>query len=109
MKPSIRPRNPFVAAAKFLKAGSHRKTVKALRRDEMVQLQKVIKADDRDKGQSGAAQTAFMLRAVWRANRSTIPVRCSIHTTGAPFVGRSLGYSFDMENVPAMIHPIAPI
>lgn len=31
---STAPRNPFVAVAKFLKAGTHRKPYKALRRQE---------------------------------------------------------------------------
>lgn len=33
------PRNPFVAAAKFKKAGAHRKTEKALRRQDHVNTQ----------------------------------------------------------------------
>lgn len=33
-KPIVAPRNRFVAAALFLKAGSHRKSTKALRKQE---------------------------------------------------------------------------
>lgn len=34
------PRNPFVAAAKFKKAGAHGKTTKALRRTEKMELER---------------------------------------------------------------------
>ncbi len=43
MKPKRAPRNPFVAAAKFRKAGSHTKPVKSLRRHEKQALAKVAK------------------------------------------------------------------
>ena len=33
-----KPRNPFVAAAKFRRAGAHQKTVKARRRQDAVAL-----------------------------------------------------------------------
>ena len=38
MKPTIKPRNPFVAPAKFRKAGTHEKPFKARRRDDKVAL-----------------------------------------------------------------------
>ena len=40
MKPKIKPRNPFVALAKFRKAGSHEKPTKSLRRQEKQTLAK---------------------------------------------------------------------
>lgn len=43
MKPKIKPRNPFVALAKFRKAGSHEKTEKSLRRHEKQVLAKTAK------------------------------------------------------------------
>ncbi|GAB1392552.1 hypothetical protein MASR1M60_07150 [Rhodocyclaceae bacterium] len=43
MKPKIKPRNPFVALAKFRKAGSHEKSAKSLRRQEKQALAKTAK------------------------------------------------------------------
>lgn len=43
MKPKIKPRNPFVALAKFRKAGAHTKPTKSLRRHEKQALAKVAK------------------------------------------------------------------
>lgn len=43
MKPKRPPRNPFVALAKFRKAGSHTKPVKSLRRHEKQALAKTTK------------------------------------------------------------------
>jgi hypothetical protein len=43
MKPKIKPRNPFVAHAKFRKAGSHEKPTKSLRRQEKQNLAKTTK------------------------------------------------------------------
>jgi hypothetical protein len=43
MKPKIKPRNPYVAIAKFRKAGPHRKPVKAQRRLDHLALCKVVK------------------------------------------------------------------
>ena len=43
MKPKIKPRNPFVAHAKFRKAGSHEKPAKSLRRHEKQTLAKTAK------------------------------------------------------------------
>jgi hypothetical protein len=40
MKPKIKPRNPFVALAKFRKAGVHTKPAKSLRRHEKQALAK---------------------------------------------------------------------
>lgn len=37
-KPSLAPRNPFVAAARFKPAGAHGKTEKALRRANKMEL-----------------------------------------------------------------------
>ena len=39
---SLAPRNPFVAAAKFRKAGRHDKTKKALRREARVEMQRTF-------------------------------------------------------------------
>ena len=43
MKSKIKPRNPFVALAKFRKAGTHTKPSKSLRRHEKQALSKVAK------------------------------------------------------------------
>jgi hypothetical protein len=43
MKPRIKPRNPFVACAKFRKAGPHEKPAKAQRRQNKLVLCKVVK------------------------------------------------------------------
>lgn len=43
MKSKIKPRNPFVALAKFRKAGSHEKPEKSLRRQENQTLAKTVK------------------------------------------------------------------
>ncbi len=43
MKTKIKPRNPFVALAKFRKAGSHEKPAKSLRRQEKQSLAKAVK------------------------------------------------------------------
>ena len=43
MKSKGKPRNPFVALAKFRKAGSHAKPVKSLRRQEKQALTKAAK------------------------------------------------------------------
>jgi len=43
MKPKIKPRNPFVALAKFRKARAHTKPAKSLRRHEKQALAKAAK------------------------------------------------------------------
>lgn len=43
MKPKIKPRNPFVALAKFRKAGTHEKLAKSLRRQARQSLAKAVK------------------------------------------------------------------
>jgi hypothetical protein len=43
MKLKIKPRNPFVALAKFRKAGSHEKPAKSLRRQEKQALAKTAR------------------------------------------------------------------
>lgn len=43
MKPKIKPRNPFVALAKFRKAGAHEKSAKSLRRQARQSLVKTVK------------------------------------------------------------------
>ncbi len=43
MKPRIKPRNPFVASAKFRKAGPHEKSAKAQRRQDKLVLCRVVK------------------------------------------------------------------
>ncbi|MFA5081376.1 MAG: hypothetical protein WC474_02380 [Hydrogenophilaceae bacterium] len=47
MKTKLKPRNPFVAAARFRQAGAHGKSVKALRREQAMRLQREIKNTDR--------------------------------------------------------------
>ena len=42
MKPKIKPRNPFVALAKFRKAGTHEKPAKSLRRQARQSLAKAV-------------------------------------------------------------------
>ncbi len=42
MKPTIKPRNPFVAPSKFRKAGLHQKPFKTRRRAERISLMKFI-------------------------------------------------------------------
>jgi len=43
MKPKIKPRNPFVALAKFRKAGTHEKSAKSLRQQARQSLAKAVK------------------------------------------------------------------
>lgn len=43
MKPRIKPRNPYVASAKFRNAGPHEKSAKAQRRRDKLALCKVVK------------------------------------------------------------------
>ncbi len=43
MKPKIKPRNPYVASAKFRKAGPHGKPVKSQRQQDKRGLHKVVK------------------------------------------------------------------
>ena len=43
MKPKIKPRNPFVALAKFRKAGTHEKPAKSLRQQARQSLAKAVK------------------------------------------------------------------
>lgn len=38
-QPTLAPRNPYVAAARFRKSGSHAKNAKALRRADKVMVQ----------------------------------------------------------------------
>lgn len=47
---SMAPRNQFVAAAKFRKAGRHDKTKKALRRAARIEMQKGVLAEWRGSG-----------------------------------------------------------
>ena len=57
-KPSTpKPRNPYVAAAKFRRAGAHDKTEKARRRRDAVALIQTIKGSRRNGGE-GAFQTS---------------------------------------------------
>ncbi|MEW6292644.1 MAG: hypothetical protein AB1544_04990 [Pseudomonadota bacterium] len=43
MKPRIKPRNPYVAPARFRKAGSHEKPAKSLRRQAKQALAKATR------------------------------------------------------------------
>lgn len=44
------PRNPYVAAAKFRKAGSHAKDKKALRREQKMEIQRVASVSGKHSG-----------------------------------------------------------
>ena len=57
-----KPRNPYVAAAKFRRAGAHEKTEKARRRHDAVALVQAIRGSRRNGGGEGAFQTTTMLR-----------------------------------------------
>ena len=46
-----KPRNPYVAAAKFRRAGAHEKTVKARRRQEAVALIQKLRGFRRNGGE----------------------------------------------------------
>ncbi len=46
-----KPRNPFVAAAKFRRAGAHLKTVKARRRQDAVALIHTLRGSRRSGGE----------------------------------------------------------
>lgn len=46
-----KPRNPYVAAAKFRRAGAHRKTEKARRRQEAVALIQKLRGSRRNGGE----------------------------------------------------------
>lgn len=46
-----RPRNPYVAAAKFRRAGAHQKTEKAKRREETVALIHKLRGSRRNGGE----------------------------------------------------------
>jgi hypothetical protein len=72
MKPKIKPRNPFVAHAKFRKAGAHTKPAKSLRRHEKQALAKAAKQSpeschNRVAHQSGSAMAAGQARGFQRA------------------------------------------
>jgi len=46
-----KPRNPYVAAAKFRRAGAHQKTAKALRRQDTVALIHKLRSFRRNGGE----------------------------------------------------------
>lgn len=59
MKPKIKPRNPFVALAKFRKAGSHERPAKSLRRHEKQTLAKTVKESPESWGKYTLLKCAF--------------------------------------------------
>ena len=71
MKPKGKPRNPFVALAKFRKAGSHTKPVKKLlRRQEKQALAKAAKQSPESWHQRISTESAFAM-----ISASLIPMR----------------------------------
>jgi hypothetical protein len=54
-----KPRNPFVAAAKFRRAGAHQKTEKARRRQDAVALIHAVRGTRRNGGE-GVFQPAVL-------------------------------------------------
>jgi hypothetical protein len=61
MKPKGTPRNPFVALAKFRKAGSHTKPVKSLRRHEKQALAKTAKQSPESWHKHISSENAFVM------------------------------------------------
>lgn len=61
MKSKGKPRNPFVALAKFLKAGSHAKPVKSLRRQQKQALTKVAKQSPESWHERISTENAFAM------------------------------------------------
>ena len=61
MKLKGKPRNPFVALAKFRKAGSHAKPVKSLWRQEKQALTKVAKQSPESWRKRISAESAFAM------------------------------------------------
>ena len=61
MKSKGKPRNPFVALAKFRNAGSHTKPVKSLRRQEKQALTKVAKQSPESWHKRIPAESAFAM------------------------------------------------
>jgi len=55
----IKPRNPLVAPSLFRKAGQHRKSFKALRRDEKVKVQQAFEGSSRKSRRQDAGLTSF--------------------------------------------------
>ena len=55
----IKPRNPLVAPSLFRKAGQHRKTFKALRRDEKVKVQQAFDGSCRKARRPDAGLSSF--------------------------------------------------
>ena len=72
MKSKGKPRNPFVALAKFRKAGSHTKPVKSLRRHEKQTLAKTAKQSPESWHKRISNESAFVM-----ISASLIPVRLS--------------------------------
>jgi hypothetical protein len=66
MKPNIKPRNPFVALAKFRKAGAHTKPVKSLRRHEKQTLANAVKQSSESCHNSTAHQFGSVMTWVAR-------------------------------------------
>ncbi|MGB4347633.1 MAG: hypothetical protein WBJ21_14690 [Burkholderiaceae bacterium] len=84
MKPKGTPRNPFVALAKFRKAGSHTKPVKSLRRHEKQALAKSAKQSSESWHKRISTENAFAM-----ISASLIPMRLSYQ------MGRALSKASD--------------
>ena len=72
MKPKIKPRNPFVALAKFRKAGTHEKPAKSLRRQARQSLAKAVGESPDSWHKRISTENAFAMISV-----ILIPVRLS--------------------------------
>ncbi len=70
MKPKIKPRNPFVALAKFRKAGTHEKPAKSLRRQARQSLAKTVKESPESWHKGIATQCPYAIT-------SALPETCS--------------------------------
>lgn len=64
MKKELTPRNPFVAFAKFRKAGFHIKPTKSLRRRDKQVLAKSVKQSPESSQQRLSAEGAFVMTLV---------------------------------------------
>lgn len=64
MKPKRSPRNPFVALAKFRKAGSHTKPSKSLRRQDKQALAKTAKQSPESWHKRISFESAFAMASV---------------------------------------------
>ena len=82
-----KPRNPYVAAAKFRRAGAHEKTEKARRRHEAVALIQAIRGSRRNGGGEGAFRAAISLNE--SRPESPFAIRIRGISDSAPTSGQS--------------------